>query len=234
MPGRSGYGSLSRYDSGSSDEGRERRRERRRSPSGDRRRRSPSSDAGSSDAHRRRRSRSRSPPRRDDRWEPRPSPPPAHVAAAVAAVAARAAQVRRDGPPPSGPSPVKQGLCFAFLLKESCKWGKGCRQRHVSLHDPEARALRIGEGRGCITFRGMNDAISTASKELMLRLFDAWGDQMDHMIIGNIWNKLGQQLRDDGGREAWVVEHGEVLARLRLRTVEVLPEWAPPEWLGKV
>jgi hypothetical protein len=68
----------------------------------------------------------------------------------------------------------------------------------------------------------------------MLRFFAAWGEQMDHMMIGNIWNKLGQQLRDDRGREAWVVEHGEVLARLRRRSVEVLPEWQPPEWLGNV
>ena len=65
-----------------------------------------------------------------------------------------------------------------------------------------------------------------------MRLFDAWGDQMKCEQIGNIWNKLGQQLRDDGGREAWVVEHSEVLGRLRRRSVEVLPEWQTPEWLG--
>ena len=58
----------------------------------------------------------------------------------------------------------------------------------------------------------------------MLRFFDAWGTQMDHMIIGNIWNKLGQQLRDDRGREAWVAANGEVLARLRRRSVEALPQ----------
>ena len=58
----------------------------------------------------------------------------------------------------------------------------------------------------------------------MLRFFAAWGEQMDHMMIGNIWNKLGQQLRDDRGREAWVAANGEVLARLRRRSVEVLPE----------
>ena len=141
---------------------------------------------------------------------------------------------RRDGPPTAGPPQGKKGICFAFLLKETCKWGSNCRQRHLALENSEARALRIGEGRGCINLRGMSDAVSTASKELMLRLFDAWGEQMDHMCIGNIWNKLGQQLRDDRGREAWVVEHGEVLARLRRRSVEVLPEWQPPEWLGNV
>ena len=56
-----------------------------------------------------------------------------------------------------------------------------------------------------------------------MRFFAAWGEQMDHMIIGNIWNKLGQQLRDDREREAWVAANGEVLARLRRRSVEVPP-----------
>ena len=76
--------------------------------------------------------------------------------------------------------------------------------------------------------------MTAAPKELLLRFFAAWGEQMDHMMIGNIWNKLGQQLRDDRGREAWVVEHGEELGRLRRRSVEVLPEWQTPEWLGNV
>ena len=69
----------------------------------------------------------------------------------------------------------KKGVCFAFRCKEACKWGVNCRQRHLPLENPEARALRIGEGRGCINLRGMSDAVSTASKELLLRLFDAWG-----------------------------------------------------------
>ena len=45
---------------------------------------------------------------------------------------------------------------------------------------------------------------------------------MNHMIIGNIWNKLGQQLRDDRDREAWVAANGEVLARLQRRGFSIL------------
>ena len=140
---------------------------------------------------------------------------------------------RREGPPP----PVKQGICFPFLLKgpSGCAKGDGCRFRHLTPEDPDARAIRVSnEGSGVIKLGALVNAISNAPKELMLRFFDAWGGQMDHMMIGNIWNKLGQQLRDDRGREAWVAANGEVLARLRRRSVEVLPEWAAPEWLGNV
>ena len=143
---------------------------------------------------------------------------------------------RREGPPAAGALQGKQGVCFAFLLKgeAGCSRGDGCRFRHLTPEDPDARALRVGDGRGCISQRGLTDAVTAAPKELMMRFVDAWGGQMHDRAIGNIWNKLGQQLRDDRGRDAWVVEHGEVLARLRRRSVEVLPEWRMPEWLGKV
>ena len=115
-----------------------------------------------------------------------------------------------------------------------CSRGDLCAFCHLTPEDDAARALRVGQGRGEIMPSALANAVTAASKELMLRFFAAWGEQMDHMCIGNIWNKLGQQLRDDRGREAWVVEHGEVLARLRRRSVEVLPEWQTPEWLGNV
>ena len=66
---------------------------------------------------------------------------------------------------------------------------------------------RSGDARGrrpeCINQRGLTDAISAAPKELMLRFFDAWGDQMHDRAIGNIWNKLGQQLREAPPRGGW-------------------------------
>ena len=145
---------------------------------------------------------------------------------------------RREGPPAAGALQGKQGVCFPFLLKggtAGCSKGEGCRFRHLTPEDPYARALRVSDqGTGCIRFGALSNAITHAPKELMLRFFDAWGEQMNHSMMGNIWNKLGQQLRDDRGREAWVAANGEVLARLRRRSVEVLPEWAAPEWLGNV
>ena len=133
-------------------------------------------------------------------------------------------------------NPPKKGACFPFLLKGAvgCSRGDLCAFRHLTPEDDAARALRVGQGRGEIMPSALSNAVTHAPKELMLRFFAAWGEQMDRMMIGNIWNKLGQQLRDDGGRQAWVVEHGEVLARLRRRSVEVLPEWQTPEWLGNV
>ena len=88
-------------------------------------------------------------------------------------------------------------------------------------------ALRIGEGRGCINLRGMSNAVSTASKELLLRLFDAWGTQMNHIMIGSIWNKLGQQLRDKLRGTAGARRGGGELRGARAaaaQSVEVLPE----------
>ena len=130
----------------------------------------------------------------------------------------------------------KQGVCFPFLFKREagCSKGDGCRFAHLVPEDEAARALRVGEGRGMITPGALTNAVTGAPKELVLRYVDAWGDQMHDRAIGNIWNKLGQQLRDDRGREAWVAANGEVLARLRRRSVEVLPEWQTPEWLGNV
>ena len=117
-------------------------------------------------------------------------------------------------------------MCIVFLLKGEarCKWGDKWHRRHLTPEDADARAMRVGDGPNCISQRGLTDAVTGAPKELILRFFDAWGDQMQHFQIGNIWNKLGQQLRDDRGREAWVAANGEVLARLRRRSVEVLPE----------
>ena len=107
---------------------------------------------------------------------------------------------------PPGFDPGKQDVCFLFLLKgpHACKWGDKCHRRHVTPEDDEARALTVVDAnptpKGCIALKALTSAVTEAPKELMLRFFDAWGDQMNHMIIGNIWNKLGQQLRDDRGR----------------------------------
>ena len=119
---------------------------------------------------------------------------------------------------------------MSFLLKgpSSCQFGDRCFRLHLAPESEAARVLPLIDAnptpRGCISVRSLTSAISSAPKELMLRFFDAWGTQMDHIMISSIWNKLGQQLRDDRGREAWVAANGEVLARLRRRSVEVLPQ----------
>jgi len=144
---------------------------------------------------------------------------------------ARTGHAARGAGVPPGQAQVKEGVCFAFLLKgeTGCRWGDDCRNGyHLAPEDEAARALTVSAANpaphGCIALKRLTSAVTEAPKELMLRFFAAWGEQMDYVIIGNIWNKLGQQLRDDRDREAWVAANGEVLARLRRRSVEVLPQ----------
>ena len=103
-------------------------------------------------------------------------------------------------------SPGKRGVLRRSCSKgpSGCSKGDSCRFAHMVPEDEAARTLRVGQGRGLITPGALNSAISTAPKELTLRFFAAWGDQMNHMMIGNIWNKLGQQLRDKCDPGAWV------------------------------
>ena len=48
----------------------------------------------------------------------------------------------------------------------------------------------------------------------LLGLFARHGWQMDGMHYGNLWNKLGRQLRESSGRQAWVARHASTLKRL--------------------
>ena len=70
-----------------------------------------------------------------------------------------AAAARAERPPGTT---RPQGVCIIFLLKGgACKWGDKCHRRHLTPEDADARALRVGDGPGCITPR-ITDAITNA------------------------------------------------------------------------
>ena len=78
----------------------------------------------------------------------------------------------------------------------------------ASMDEAPARAARIDAPL-------LNARLSKAQDaDELLGLFARHGWQMDGMHYGNLWNKLGRQLRESSGRQAWVARHASTLKRL--------------------
>ena len=70
----------------------------------------------------------------------------------------------------------------------------------------------------------LNSRLSKAQDaDELLELFERHGWQMDGMHYGNLWNKLGRQLRESTTRQQWVQQHDAALSKLVSSTSEHLP-----------
>ena len=113
--------------------------------------------------------------------------------------------------PPPPATADDDNVCLPHLLYGAAAGacvGADCPRRHLTLEAAEARALRIGR-------RQLASAVSLADADRLIRLFDAYGRQMDADNLGGVWSCLARQLRPMGGTQAaWVSTHEEAIARL--------------------
>ena len=133
------------------------------------------------------------------------------LAASPAATSRR--RRRRAAPPPStvligitGGAHQQKPVCIPFLLREGvCPRIGSCHLRHLQPEDDDARQLRVADVLGCIQPRALTGALASSSRDHILRLFDAWGDQFEQVGLGCVWNRLGGYLRDDSCRKDWLL-----------------------------
>ena len=115
-------------------------------------------------------------------------------------------------------------VCIPFLLREGvCPRIGSCHLRHLQPEDDDARQLRVADVLGCIQPRALTGALASSSRDHILRLFDAWGDQFEQVHLGCVWNRLGGYLRDDSCRKDWLWEHSATVDRLVRKTIDVMP-----------
>ena len=115
--------------------------------------------------------------------------------------------------------------CFPFLLRGECTYPEGtCTFQHVGPEHAFARKLRVGPGKGGLNPAGLMQACIRAPPERLLGFFDAWGDQYDAKHLASTWLNLDKKVAKEAAeRRAWIDEHAAALARMRERTIDVLP-----------
>ena len=152
---------------------------------------------------------------------PSPSSPPSRSRSRLDAGREDGEVVASTDAPPPPAAADDDNVCLPHLLYGAAAGacvGADCPRRHLTLEAAEARALRIGR-------RQLASAVSLADADRLIRLFDAYGRQMDADNLGGVWSCLARQLRPMGGiQAAWVSAHEEAIARLSARTLELLPE----------
>ena len=127
--------------------------------------------------------------------------------------------------------PSARPLCWPYLLHGPHDAAGGCSLsvcpfRHLTIADAEARQIRFGSERGALTASAVNQALANAPLPDLVQFFDAWGWQMDTWHISNIWNKLGNHLKESSSsRVCWVRENKVWLRELLQRTMELLPSF---------
>ena len=123
------------------------------------------------------------------------------------------------------PPPV---VCWNHLLKQACTYGRHCKREHLELDDPALGRVPPRHRAWELEPRALGNALRSARHPTdVILCVRHWVSQMDKMHIGSAWHKIGDLLKGARTRSEWVDEHAPTLARLRERTLALVPECEP-------